>query len=100
MSGLELPELNVGTLDGETLERLLQDLAACAEVLEVQVKGSAEAHAQGGGLGLIEAGRLLIEGRARGVQVRYLFEEALWCDTLIAGPAGVRLVRMRMEEAS
>jgi len=96
-SELVLPELTTGVLDGETLSRLLADLGSCTEVLEVQVKGGAEVRARAGALGLQEAGALLLSGGVRGVQVRYLYEGAVWCDTLIGGGAGIRLVRMKAE---
>ena len=46
---------------------------------------------------LAQAG--LAAGDFRGVQVRYVYEGKEWCDTLLAAPGGVRLVRICTDDA-
>jgi hypothetical protein len=38
----------------------------------------------------------LVERRIFGAQLRYEFEGALWLDTLLTTPSGVRLVRVEL----
>jgi hypothetical protein len=48
-------------------------------------------------LSLEQARQLLLEGRARGIQIRYHYDGADWWDTLMRTPQGIRLVRIRHE---
>lgn len=94
-----LPELHAAALDPGTLAALFDDLERAAEAVEVRLKGAAAGHAAAGAVPLREAERLLVEGRVRGVQVRYRWAGAAWCDTLLRGADGVRLVRMEVDPA-
>ncbi len=78
----------------DVVDRLLQDLALVAEMLEVQVKAGAARCAQSGPLDLPAARRALGDGAA--VQLRYRHAGVAWCDTLLPRPEGVRIVRARM----
>ncbi len=77
----------------DVVDRLLEDVALVAELLEVQVKAGAACYAQGGPMDLPAARRALGEGAA--VQLRYRHEGAAWCDTLLPGAEGVRVVRVQ-----
>ncbi len=90
-----LPDLHEGWLDDETIRRVLDDLAACAEVLEVRLKAAAERHADAAPLSLDRARAAFLDGHARGLQVHYRFGGDEWTDTLLRSGQGVRLVRMR-----
>ncbi len=86
--------LTSAMLDADTLAALFADLAEFTRVEEVLIKGTTGTHA--GTTGLAEAQRQLAAG-ARGIQIRYVWQSQAWCDTLIQGPAGVKLVRNRIE---
>jgi hypothetical protein len=88
-----LPELHEGDLDRAGVETLFADLAACAEVQHVRTRG-----APGSGdaePSLDEARDRLLAGTVKAVQIVYRFEGEGWCDTLMATPGGVRVVRVR-----
>ncbi len=91
---IPLAELHQGHLDPMGLESLFRDLERCTRILEVQIKGGAVARAKET-VSLEHARNGLLTGRLRGVQIRYVYEEQEWWDTLIAQPPGARLVRMK-----
>lgn len=100
-----LPPLQEAVLDGATLDQLFFDIAKAAEVVSVSLKGGATARAGdlpragSGGDELALARRALSDGTALGVQIRYRFAGSEWWDTLLRTPSGVRLVRVRHEDA-
>jgi len=97
-SGFTPPPLHEGRLDEAGLAALFADLRACARLLSVRGKGGAEQHSGQAGADLDEAERALRDGRWRGVQVRYAYEGAHWCDTVLRDEAGYRVVRLRLED--
>jgi len=92
---LVLPELTQADLDGETLGALVDDLNNLTQILEVITKGGEFSMAGKTSIPLREAVRALQRGQIRGVQVRYVWRDEEWMDTLLRGPAGVRIVRMK-----
>lgn len=96
----KLPVLQQTVLDAATLEALFRDLAQCTQILGVIPKGAPQAYAAEKGISLDAAREGLVSGAFRGVQVRYRYENQEWCDTLLATPAGVRLVRISLDEAT
>lgn len=93
---LDLPDLHQAVLDAATIDQLFADIDQCAELIEVMVKPAARAHTpQITSCSLAQARRLLDEGDALGVQLRYGYQGAQWWDTLMHTPQGVRLVRIR-----
>lgn len=92
---LQLPDLQDSVLDAETVRRLFFDLSQLATILDIRIKGAALAHARDGTPDLETARRVLHAGDALGVQIRYLHQGTEWIDTLLRGPHGTRLVRMR-----
>lgn len=94
----KLADLTEGMLDGPTLFALLDDLEACATVLDVIVKGGATSRTDAKTWGLREAAELLTSGQTHGIQIRYRYEGAEWRDTLLWTPGGVRIVRMNMDD--
>ncbi len=97
MSAAELADLNEAILDDATLSALVSDLHQHAEVLDVLVKGGATTRTDGKPVRLEDAVALLRAGSVRGVQVRYNWDGDEWRDTLFGTPAGVRIVRMRID---
>lgn len=94
-----LPDLHQAELSPEMLDNLFADLAAAAYVLSVRVKRRATETVDPDPISLDEGHRLVSAG-ACAVQVRYLFEDASWCDTFLAdGRGNVRLLRIRHADA-
>jgi len=91
-----LPELTETLMDAGLLERYFDDLVQCAEVLAILPKMAPQARAvEAGGWTLLDAKMGVLEGRVRGVQIRYRYDSAEWWDTLLCQPGGVRVVRIR-----
>jgi hypothetical protein len=92
----ELPELNEGLLDDETLEQYFRDLEQ-TNVFGVLVKGAPRHYADTRNLELSTARHLFEDGLAHGLQIRYLWNGEEWWDTIFRTQTGVRLVRIRHE---
>ena len=89
------PELFEGALDHAEAEALFRDLATCAEIQHVRTRGGQAA--DDAPPTLDDARTRLLSGAIKAVQIVYRFQDEGWCDTLMAGPDGVRLVRVRQE---
>ena len=85
-----LPELVEGTVDATLLEQLVRDLTSLTTIQEIQLKGGAASHAERSHVGLPEAVDLLV-----GLQVRYLWQNVGWIDTLLRTPGGIKIVRTK-----
>lgn len=90
-----LPELQDALVDQGTLECLFRDIAMCTHVLEVIPKFARDVMTGDEKLSIEDALRLLVQGQARAVQVRYRHESAEWWDTIMETPQGFRVVRIR-----
>lgn len=95
MSALQLPPMCDALLDEATLERLFVDWATRTQVLSVVEKAGLREYVVPASVDLGAAQTNLLLGRVRAVQVRYVWEEREWCDTLMRTPAGIRLVRVQ-----
>jgi hypothetical protein len=92
---LDLPELRQGELDATQLDTLFADLRQGAEVDHVQVRGGPGSPRGDRVVSLDEARQLLRQERTPAVQIRYRYDGQSWCDTLLAHPGGVRLIRTK-----
>ncbi len=92
-----LPGLHQAVLDEPTVRRLFADLQACAEVFEVRAKQAAREQTRDEQILLDEARDRLLDGSARGVQVRYRYQGEEWWDTLLRTESGFRLTRIRQD---
>ncbi|MDD9947693.1 MAG: hypothetical protein OXU20_42020 [Myxococcales bacterium] len=90
----DLPPVQQALLVDATLDELVADLEALADIREVTLKQAASEHSDRDQVPLKEAIGLLRSGGVRGVQVHYAHEGRLWTDTLMVAPGGIRLVRM------
>ncbi len=90
----ELPDLLQAEWPPEQVEQLFNDLEAGAEVQHVQVRTAAADSKTT----LAEALKLLQSSEAKMVQVRYRFEGATWCDTLMPLGELTRIVRSQLPE--
>jgi len=93
---LPLPDLQDAILDPTTLDRLLTDLALMASEVTVRLKTGAEVLSGEESPTLEAAAAALRNGRVLGIQIRYCYAEASWCDTLLRVGQNVRLVRMQL----
>lgn len=91
------PPVHTGVMDDETLDCYLRDLEMCANVYEVTTKGGATVVADAAANDVASAINRLREGAVRGVQVRYGFDNAMWCDTLMRVEDELHIVRMRQD---
>jgi hypothetical protein len=90
-----LPPLYEARLDAAGAARLLDDVERAARLLDVLVKTGPREHAGREPVTLEEARRIVAEGGAWGLQLRYLFEGEEWRDTLLRDGEGWRVFRMR-----
>ena len=90
----ELPALNLGLLDGESLRDLFVDIESAAELVSVFVKRAEDQHGEVATESLARLLELIRERQVLGAQVRYRHAGRFWCDTLMVTEAGVRLVRI------
>jgi hypothetical protein len=95
---ISLPDIQDAILSWDTLDQLFFDLTSVAELQDILVKERAQAHARHTDLDLTAARHALDQGMA--VQIRYRYGGTDWCDSLIAVPAGIRLVRIGHTMAS
>jgi hypothetical protein len=91
----KLAELQDAILDAETLERLFRDLELCTKILGVTPRRARNQMVPNVNVTLSDAKVLLASGAISGLQIRYLYEDVEWWDTLIRMQQGVRLVRIR-----
>ena len=87
--------IHEGILDEATLDQLFSDITQCTQLIEVMVKHDPRAYTPETSFTLDDARRMLNDGSARGVQLRYTYNGAQWWDTLMRTPSGVRLVRIQ-----
>lgn len=78
------------------LDDLFRDLAACAELRHIAVRSAPDqANAIPAPLDLVTARALLDGPEVCDVQLRYIYNEILWIDTLTQRPDGCHLLRVR-----
>lgn len=90
---VELSEIYDQEIDEATLEQVLFDIGAAAELIAVMIKGGPRSNAHGGAPDLAAA-RAALSAGAHGVQLRYRFEGREWWDTIMRTAGGrLRIVR-------
>jgi len=95
---LELPDLQQSVLDPGTLAQLFVDLETCTQIVEIIPKAAAKGYvAEETQITLSSAQELLLTGKIRGLQIRYLYQGSQWWDTLLPAPnnEGFRIVRIQ-----
>jgi hypothetical protein len=93
-----LPELRDAVLDDAKVAELFRDYRRCVEVREILVKQGAGRVHDSPSPSLEQAEQLVSSRQVRGIQIRYRYQDQTWWDTLMPGPAGVRLVRILHSE--
>jgi hypothetical protein len=95
----ELPPLHESTLAGDDLDALFRDLGALTRVIGILPKYGPRDHVDPhpAPLTLDAARDGLLRGDFRGLQIRYLYDDAEWWDTLLPAPGSgaFRIVRIQ-----
>ena len=94
------PQLFQSELNPYEVAALFSDLKFGAEVTHVQVKMASGMGAADSKKTLAEAHELLRLGQATAIQIRYIYEQQDWCDTLMVLPHAVRIVRTKQSNSS
>ena len=87
-----LPEVLEAEWAQDQVMQLFADLAAGADVQHVQLK-SLETD---GAVALDKAAAAFASGTAVAIQVRYVFENEMWCDTIMPGDPTTKIIRNRL----
>ncbi len=95
-----LPPLQVADLDDATLDLLLADISRAGRVHDVRLRATSARAVTAASLSFEDARAAFRRGDAAGLQVRYTVGATLWCDTLMRGPSGVKLVRVELAPVS
>ena len=94
-SSLEIPELEVVTLDRAGVERVFVELAFETTVLGVLVKGGTSERARAQSPSLGTARELMLAGEATGLQIHYVHLGVEWWATVMRAAGIIRFVRVR-----
>jgi hypothetical protein len=95
--GPPVPLMVEGLIDAATLRQLFADLATAAKIISIREKVAPTGYAATAELPPADALQRLLDGSSPATQVRYHHDGHEWTDTLLATPAGYRVVRCRHE---
>jgi hypothetical protein len=87
-----LPEILQAEWAKDQVMQLFEDLAAGADVQHVQMR-SRQSDAT---VTLAEAAAAFDAGESQAIQVRYIFENEMWCDTIMPGDPTTKIIRNRL----
>lgn len=87
-----LPEILEAEWAKDQVLQLFADLAAGADVQHVQMK----IHHADIDVSLAAAEDAFSHGQAVAIQVRYMFEAEMWCDTILPGDPTTKIIRTRL----
>ncbi|MCO8124581.1 hypothetical protein NHH03_22775 [Stieleria sp. TO1_6] len=87
-----LPEILETEWAKDQVLQLFADLAAGADVRHVQMKSKASDAT----VPLATAEAAFAADEAQAIQVRYLFEGQMWCDTIMPGNPTTKIIRNRL----
>ncbi len=87
-----LPEILQAEWAKDQVMQLFADLAAGADVQHVQMKSSKTDAT----VTLREAAAAFATDQAYAIQIRYVFENEMWCDTIMPGDPTTKIVRNRL----
>lgn len=91
-SNVPLPEILQAEWAKDQVLQLFADLAAGASVQHVQLKSAATDAT----VPLAVAEAAFAAGEAHAIQVRYVFEGEMWCDTIMPGNPTTKIIRNRV----
>ena len=91
-------DLQNAVLDDATIDQLFDDITSLTTVIAVIPKTAERGYVAPESMSLDEGRQLLSNRTARGIQIRYQYQQQEWWDTLMILPDGmVRLVRIAYE---
>lgn len=90
-----LPELQQSILDDQTLQQVFTDIDACTKVLQVIPKQTTTGYIEPRNIPLDHGYNLITQRKLRALQIRYLYDNAEWWDTVISLPQGFKIVRIK-----
>ena len=93
-SNLQLPEILQAEWAKDQVLQLFTDLALGADVHHVQLK-TATTDAT---VSLVVAEAAFAADQAHAIQVRYIFESEMWCDTILPGNPTTKIIRNRVPD--
>lgn len=93
--GPPTPEMCEGLLDTAQVMQLFSDLADCTQIVAILEKGGAQDYATSSVWDLAATRDRVLKGEVGAVQIRYLYDDSEWIDTLLLGPTGIRVVRCK-----
>ena len=91
---LPVPEILQAEWAADQVMQLFADLSAGADVQHVQLKSTNS----DGPVTLAEAAAAFAGGLAHAIQIRYAFEQQVWCDTIMPGVPTTKIIRNRVPE--
>ena len=92
MNDQPMPEILQAEWAADQVRQLFADLAAGARVEHVQMRTDDDDEI----VDLVRASEAFSSGLARAIQVRYLFEQEMWCDTIMPGDPTTKIIRTRL----
>lgn len=90
-----LPEVLLAEWAKDQVLQLFADLGAGADVQHVQLKSATTDAA----VSLATAEAAFAADEAHAIQVRYVFEGEMWCDTIMPGNPTTQIIRNRVSHA-
>jgi len=87
-----LPEILQAEWAKDQVLQLFDDLRDGAVVEHVQLKSTRS----DGAATLAEAKQAFAAGQAKAIQVRYVFEHEMWCDTIMPADPTTKIIRNRL----
>ncbi|QDT11967.1 hypothetical protein [Planctomycetes bacterium K23_9] len=87
-----LPEILQAEWAKDQVMQLFADLSEGADVQHVQMKSTATDAT----VTLAQAAAAFAAGDAEAIQVRYVFENEMWCDTIMPGDPTTKIIRNRL----
>ncbi|TWT84648.1 hypothetical protein CA13_61280 [Planctomycetes bacterium CA13] len=87
-----LPEILQAEWAKDQVLQLFADLAGGADVQQVQMKS----HATDAAVTLATAEAAFAADEAQAIQIRYVFEGEMWCDTIMPGNPTTKIIRNRL----
>ena len=94
MNGIDLPAIQMATLDQAMLDQLFYNIAARAELFEVSFKSDPDARTEVAPLDLESARAAFVSGSVIGVQLWYRLRDKVWLDTIVHVGNEIRLARV------
>lgn len=91
-TAIPLPEILTAEWAADQVMQLFDDLRDGAEVVHVQLRSGVTDAA----VKLSDAKAAFAAGTAQAIQVRYRFENEMWCDTIRPGNPTTQVIRNRV----